>query len=50
MLGSLGLFGASVLIFAALLLSSQLPLAQFSQYGNKLEGRISNEAVHSLDL
>jgi hypothetical protein len=33
-----GLIGASVLIFAALLFSSQLALAQFSQQGPKLVG------------
>jgi ATP dependent DNA ligase domain len=33
-------FGASVLIFAALLLSSQLALAQFTQQGPKLVGTV----------
>src|SRR5271169_4750238 len=32
------LFGASILIFVALLLSSQLALAQFTQQGPKLVG------------
>jgi hypothetical protein len=35
---SLRLFGASILIFVALLLSSQLALAQFTQQGPKLVG------------
>jgi hypothetical protein len=41
MIGSIGLsrlFGASVLIFAALLFSPQLALAQFTQQGLKLVG------------
>ena len=37
--GSSSLFGASILIFAALLFSSQLALAQFTQQGPKLVGR-----------
>jgi hypothetical protein len=40
--GSSRLFGASILIFVALLFSSQLALAQFTQQGPKL---IANDEV-----